>query len=130
MSDNLASHFQNLPELEVAPALHQRIMSRVARNRLSKPFVTMFGVLIANLLISGVRIWSKTIELDAVAILKILFENFELDTTYLLDLGRSLIELFPTNSIVFFMINAVGMGYLLHFYRTLKTSTLNLLPDK
>ena len=130
MNANIEHHFQNLSALEVSPALHRRIMTSVAANRLRRPFIAMFGLLIANLIISGVRIWGKTIELDAVAILKILFEDFELDTTYLLDLGHSFIELFPVNSIVFFLINAVGMGYLLHFYRTLKTSTLHLLPDK
>ena len=105
--EKLHNIFKMLPEYDVSPQLHKRILRKVLFRHFTFSPLTILSLLLLNLGLSGWQVWSRLIETETLSILKALFEGFEWSSFFLRELFSTITESVPLFSLSVFLLNAV-----------------------
>lgn len=75
------------------------------------PFLVISGLLTANLIITGWRLWERLAEEQAPLLFSILLENAELTVSYAIELAQTAFEVMPIPVAVTLVLNALALWY-------------------
>jgi len=118
--DELSETIKNISEINFPPGLHGKIMKRVAFLQFRTPFIAVVSLLVLNLIVSGWQIWSKVSETQSFSILGELTSGLDWNLNSVLDLLKTINELFPVGLIVTFLVNVLLVAYLFYLMRSFK----------
>ncbi len=118
--DMLDEQIKNMPESAYPAGLHGRIMRRVAFLRFRAPFMTILGVLLFNLLISGWRLWTQAVEDETWAIFRSFFQSFEVSATFGAGFLQMLYDAVPVWALAVFLVNLALAVYVIYIYRSFR----------
>ncbi len=104
---------KNMPEMEFPQNLHAKIMRRIMFYKFRTALLLLSAFLAANLGLIIYRISVHVSEFQSFAILSSILKDFELSWEYLSSLLSMGAEVLPLNLLVFGVINAALLAYLI-----------------
>ena len=109
--DNLASMMKAIELPDFPAGLHGKIMRRIYFYRLRNPLLGVFGLLIADVMVSGWHVWVRMTQLNTISILMSIFDGFEASADFFTNATQNISDIIPLTSISVFTINSILLAY-------------------
>ena len=109
--DDLAPMMKTIEHPEFPPGLHGKIMRRIYFYRLRNPLLGVFGLLMADVAVSGWHVWMRMTQLNTISILMSIFDGFEASADFFTNATQNISEIMPVMSLSVFVINFVLLAY-------------------
>lgn len=116
----LFQHFKNTPEQEFPEHLHKAIMKELRLSKYKNPMRNALVLLTATLAFSGWNIWSRIVEIQGLALMKDLVSGFRMDSIWIADFAKTIVQIYPVELILIFLANMLAVAYLGYLLQKIK----------
>lgn len=118
--EKIFEQIKNTSDLEPKRDLRKKIRNKILMIKFQYPILTIFSLLIANLLFLSVHSYFKILESEAIAVITAFVQDFELSYSYLFSFSSGLQEVLPIRMMTIWLVNFGLAAYLtkiIHYYR-------------
>ena len=105
--ETLFQRIKDLPDQELEIDLRSKIKRRIFILKFKKYIFLSLALLLSNFLFLSFRIYLKTSESEALTIIKVFLQDFEMSFDYLGSFLSSLVEILPQTHIMIWTLNLI-----------------------
>ncbi len=114
--EKIEQKIKSINDIEFPEGLHGRIIRSIMVRRYRWPLFSALGVVVFNVIISGLRLQSSFAESGAPAAFNSFFRGFSTDYDFVSDFAGLINDYIPLHSLAIFLVNLVFIGYIAKLY--------------
>lgn len=126
----LRQKFEELNRTEPPENLHVRLVRYILDRKLKGPFYVFISLITANLVFSGVNLFYRMAESEALESIHASLESFSPTSSFFSEFWTTLQESFPGHSFILFLLNAALFVYLVYILFKMKSSRIEKVEFK
>ena len=114
--EKIEQKIRGVSDIEFPEGLHGRIIRSIIIRRYRWPLLSVLGVVVFNVIISGIRLHATIFGNGSIAAFGSFFSNFSMDYDFVSDFSGLVADYIPLHSLAIFLVNLALTGYIAKLY--------------
>lgn len=114
--EKIEQKIRGINDIEFPEGLYGRIIRSIIIRRYRWPLFSVLGVVVFNVIVSGLRLQSSFAESGATTTFNSFFKGFSMDYNFIQDFSGLVADYIPLHSLAIFLVNLALTGYIAKLY--------------